>query len=215
MLVDPAAAALIRVIDDDPEVRLALEFMLTCEGYKVKVYESASGFLADDIPSQPGCIIADIRMPGMSGIELFSQLRERNYPVPLIFLTGHGDVDMAVEAMLNGAVDFIQKPVQSERLFQAINRAVIKNRSMTMGRCLDDIQRERAYYDTLSTREKEIIELISQGLMNKQIAERLGLSSRTVEVYRAGALRKLQLRSPAEIALFLGFIRQGAYDCSP
>lgn len=215
MLIDPVSAALIRVIDDDPEVRQALEFMLVCEGYKVKTYESAISFLTDDISSQMGCIIADIRMPEMSGIELFSQLRERNYPVPLIFLTGHGDIDMAVEAMLNGAVDFIQKPVRSERLFQAINRAIIKNRSVTMGRCLDDIQRERAYYDTLSSREKEIIELISQGLMNKQIAERLGLSPRTVEVYRASALRKLQLRTPAEIALFLGFIRQGAHDCTP
>ena len=110
MLLDRSPVPLVRVIDDDPEVLRAMDFMLVCEGYNVRLYRSAAEFLAEDSPSDFGCIIADVRMPDMSGIELFHLLRLRNYPVPLLFLTGHGDVEMAVDAMLHGAVDFIEKP---------------------------------------------------------------------------------------------------------
>ncbi len=110
-MLKPEHQPLIRVIDDEEGVRTALSFMLTSEGFRVKTYESAQTFLVDDTPSEPGCIIADVRMPGMSGIELFDELRARSYPVPLLFLSGHGDIDMAVSAVLHGAVDFVTKPV--------------------------------------------------------------------------------------------------------
>lgn len=208
MLLDHVPVPLIRVIDDDPEVLRAMDFMLTCEGYNVRLYNSAAEFLAEDCPSDFGCIIADVRMPDMSGIELFYLLRLRNYPVPLLFLSGHGDVEMAVDAMLHGAVDFIEKPIRNDRIFRAIERAIEQSRRRLDSRELGTPEEERFRYDTLTPREKDVMLLVAQGLMNKDVAERLGLSVRTVEIYRAGALRKLGVKTPAEIARLLTQIRQ-------
>ena len=206
MLLEQVPTPLIRIIDDDQEVLRSLAFMLECEGYKTKCYESAKQFLAEDSPSDFGCIIADVRMPEMSGLELFERLRERDYPVPLLFLTGHGDIDMAVQAMLDGAVDFIQKPIRNERLFLAIGRAIEKSRRHLSGRTLERPEDEKRRYESLSPREKDVARLIAQGLMNKEVAERLGLSARTVEIYRASALRKLEVKTPADLAQILAII---------
>ncbi len=214
MRLEREADPLVRVVDDDPEVRSALDFMLTCEGYRVKCYESAKRFLAEDVPSEPGCIIADIRMPEMSGIELFARLRERSYPVPLLFLTGHGDVDMAVDAMLGGAVDFIQKPIRNERLFLAIGRAIEKSKRRLGARALEEPDVEKARFEALTPREKDVVRLLAVGLMNKEVAERLGISPRTVEVYRATALRKLDVRTPADLAQIVAIVSEPQYPAA-
>ena len=184
-MLKPEHQPLIRVIDDEEGVRTALSFMLTSEGFRVKTYESAQTFLVDDTPSEPGCIIADVRMPGMSGIELFDELRARSYPVPLLFLSGHGDIDMAVSAVLHGAVDFVTKPVVPKRLLSA-GWGVPTNAS--------------ARWNILTDREQEIVNLIIAGRINREVADDLHISVRTVEGHRATAFKKLGVKTPEEAA---------------
>ena len=198
---DIKAKCLIRTVDDNPAMREALEFMLTAEGWHVKTYENGRAFLTDDAPSTPGCAILDVRMPGMSGLELQQEMNVRGYALPVIFLTGNGDIDMAVGAMRDGAVDFVQKPVRQERLLKAIARAVTRSVSETgAGETEGAI---RAKVQELTDREREIAELIGKKLTNRQISERTGITVRTVEVHRAAIIRKLGVRNPDEIERYL------------
>lgn len=197
-------APVIRVVDDNETLRHALEFMLRCEGYTVRAFGSAEDFLRDDIPSEPGCLILDVQMSGLSGLELFEVLRMRGYKVPIIFLTAHADVDMAVEAMRSGACDFYQKSVVPEKVLPAVARAVEKNPAAGV----KDLMRDVEAYKTLTEREEQILRLVSIGLVNRRIAERLKISERTVEHYRAGAMHKLGLTSSAQIAGFFERIDQ-------
>lgn len=198
---DIKAKCLIRTVDDDPAMREALEFMLTAEGWRVKTYENGRAFLTDDAPSTPGCAILDVRMPGMSGLELQQEMNVRGYALPIIFLTGNGDIDMAVSAMRDGAVDFVQKPVRQERLLKAIARAV--TRSVSETGAVETEGAIRAKVQKLTDREREIAELIGKKLTNRQISERTGITVRTVEVHRAAIIRKLGVRNPDEIERYL------------
>lgn len=198
---DIKAKCLIRTVDDDPAMREALEFMLTAEGWRVKTYENGRAFLTDDAPSTPGCAILDVRMPGMSGLELQQEMNVRGYALPIIFLTGNGDIDMAVGAMRDGAVDFVQKPVRQERLLTAIARAV--TRSVSETGAVETEGAIRAKVQELTDREREIAELIGKKLTNRQISERTGITVRTVEVHRAAIIRKLGVRNPDEIERYL------------
>ena len=198
---DIKAKCLIRTVDDDPAMREALEFMLTAEGWRVKTYENGRAFLTDDAPSTPGCAILDVRMPGMSGLELQQEMNVRGYALPIIFLTGNGDIDMAVSAMRDGAVDFVQKPVRQERLLKAIARAV--TRSVSETGAVETEGASRAKVQELTDREREIAELIGKKLTNRQISERTGITVRTVEVHRAAIIRKLGVRNPDEIERYL------------
>lgn len=198
---DIKAKYLIRTVDDDPAMREALEFMLTAEGWRVKTYENGRAFLTDDAPSTPGCAILDVRMPGMSGLELQQEMNVRGYALPIIFLTGNGDIDMAVSAMRDGAVDFVQKPVRQERLLKAIARAV--TRSVSETGAVETEGAIRAKVQELTDREREIAELIGKKLTNRQISERTGITVRTVEVHRAAIIRKLGVRNPDEIERYL------------
>ena len=198
---DIKAKCLIRTVDDDPAMREALEFMLTAEGWRVKTYENGRAFLTDDAPSTPGCAILDVRMPGMSGLELQQEMNVRGYALPIIFLTGNGDIDMAVSAMRDGAVDFVQKPVRQERLLKAIARAV--TRSVSKTGAVETEGAIRAKVQELTDREREIAELIGKKLTNRQISERTGITVRTVEVHRAAIIRKLGVRNPDEIERYL------------
>lgn len=198
---DIKAKCLIRTVDDDPAMREALEFMLTAEGWRVKMYENGRAFLTDDAPSTPGCAILDVRMPGMSGLELQQEMNVRGYALPIIFLTGNGDIDMAVSAMRDGAVDFVQKPVRQERLLKAIARAV--TRSVSETGAVETEGAIRAKVQELTDREREIAELIGKKLTNRQISERTGITVRTVEVHRAAIIRKLGVRNPDEIERYL------------
>lgn len=198
---DIKAKCLIRTVDDNPAMREALEFMLTAEGWHVKTYENGRAFLTDDAPSTPGCAILDVRMPGMSGLELQQEMNVRGYALPVIFLTGNGDIDMAVGAMRDGAVDFVQKPVRQERLLKAIARAV--TRSVSETGAVETEGAIRAKVQELTDREREIAELIGKKLTNRQISERTGITVRTVEVHRAAIIRKLGVRNPNEIERYL------------
>lgn len=198
---DIKAKCLIRTVDDNPAMREALEFMLTAEGWHVKTYENGRAFLTDDAPSTPGCAILDVRMPGMSGLELQQEMNVRGYALPVIFLTGNGDIDMAVGAMRDGAVDFVQKLVRQERLLKAIARAV--TRSVSETGAVETEGAIRAKVQELTDREREIAELIGKKLTNRQISERTGITVRTVEVHRAAIIRKLGVRNPDEIERYL------------
>ena len=191
---------LIRIVDDDRDLRESLEFMLICEGYEVKSYESAKAYLTDDMPSRPGCLILDVRMPELTGLQLQAVLNDRAERLPIVFLTAHGSIDMAVQTMREGACDFQQKPVRAETFLPAVARAVEKDRLRRGG--AEDIAEEVARYKTLSGREREVLRLVSQGLTSQAVADRLKVSKRTVDHQRTDALKKLTVRTPAELAGF-------------
>lgn len=197
---------LIRIVDDDERVLDALEFILTCEGYSVKTYANGHDFLCDDAPSRPGCVISDIRMPGMTGLELFSELQRRNYRRPLCFLTAHGDVEMAVDALKDGAVDYLLKPVEANKLFAAVSRALRLDRERRAE--IDDTVWWEDRWAQLTSREKEVIAHVAEGLMSREIANRLDISTRTVEAHRASALHKLHLQTPAQVAVMLAGLKK-------
>jgi two-component system, LuxR family, response regulator FixJ len=185
------------VVDDDSAVRDALKLLLRSVGQAVETYGSAQEFLDAYGEDRPGCLVLDIRMPGMSGLELQQKLNERHSILPIIFITGHGDVPMAVEAMQAGAVDFIQKPFRDQDLIDRINQALEKdgsNRAALGER--NDIRRR---LETLTPREREVLDLVVHGKANKVIAGDLKLSQRTVEIHRARVMEKMQASSLAHL----------------
>ena len=184
--------ALVRIVDDDDSLRDALRFVLETEGWRVADYRSANDFFRGDAPSVPGCVVMDVRMPGLTGIEAQAVMNERGFSLPVIFLTGHGDIDMAVMALHEGAADFIQKPVDNERLLAVIGAGAVLDGETARARCAE-----------LTNRERDIARLVAEGLTNRLIGERLSIAVRTVEVHRASALRKLGVRTPEEVRAVL------------
>lgn len=189
--------ALIRIVDDDDSLREALRFVLEMEGWKVTDYSSADAFLRGDAPSTPGCVVMDVRMPGLTGIEAQKVMIDRGYALPIVFLTGHGDIDMAVMALHDGAADFIQKPIDNERLLAAIGSSAYESVNAAMG--LPDEEEAKARVSSLTSRERGIAGLLAQGLTNREIGERLTIAVRTVEVHRASLLRKLGVKTAEEV----------------
>jgi two-component system response regulator FixJ len=189
--------ATVHVIDDDEAARHSLAFLLGTAKISVKTYESATAFLDSIGDVKSGCIITDVRMPGMSGIELLRKLKELGVAVPVIVVTGHGDVPLAVEAMKIGAADFIEKPFDDEALLQAVRAACNRQGSKNKQRA------ERVEIETrlatLSNREREVLQGLVRGLANKQIAFDLGISPRTVEIYRANLMTKMQASSLSDL----------------
>ena len=187
----------VHVVDDDVAVRDSLKMLLTSVGLSCQVHESGAAFLADFDESVSGCIVADIRMPGMSGLELQAKLNESETEVPLIFITGHGDVPMAVDAMKAGALDFIQKPFRDQELLDRINQALAKddNRRKTGEAEQDVLER----LESLTPREREVMDRVVRGEANKVIALDLGVSQRTVEIHRARVMQKMGARSLAQL----------------
>jgi RNA polymerase sigma factor (sigma-70 family) len=185
------------VVDDDEGVRNSLRFLLKSVGLTARTLSSASEFLDTYQPSQAGCLVLDVRMPGMSGLELQQQLNVRGAPIPVIFITGHGDVPMAVEAMQHGAFDFLQKPFRDQDLIDRIQRALERDaRSRT---ALAQHARIREHIDSLTPREREVLTLITQGKSNKVMAAELGVSQRTVEIHRARVMEKSGAASLAQL----------------
>lgn len=195
--MESGAAPLVRIVDDSADAREALRFMLECEGWETEAFESAEAFLAGDRPSRPGCLILDIRMPGRSGLELQAELVRRRSKLPVIFLTGHGEIETAVGAMREGAFDFQAKPVDPAKLLPAVAAAVEADRRRRGGAALSLASAG------LTPRELEIARLAASGLVSREIAERLGLSRRTVEHARAAALKKLGVADAAGAARVL------------
>lgn len=183
-------ASTVFLIDDQSSVRHALGEMLNVFGYVIETYESADRFLQALDPSRHGCVVADVRMPGMDGIELVRELARRQCPLPVVLISGHADVPMAVTAIKAGAEDFIEKPVDDVQLVAAINRGLA--RAHTQQRLQEKIQDVLARFERLTPREVEVFDLVVQGYTSEAIAERLGISIRTVEGYRVQIMDKMQ-----------------------
>ena len=192
---------LIRLIDDDEMVLGSESFLLRMEGWQTAQYLSAEEFLSKDDSERPGCIILDIRMPGLNGMELQSLMMEKNIDLPIIFLTGHGDIDMAVSALKKGAVDFLVKPANDERLQEAVKNAVEKNILSRQKNIEHDNMLE--LYEQLTEREKDIAPMVANGTANKVIAIDLDISENSVKKYRSSILEKLQVRTIVELTDFL------------
>jgi two-component system response regulator FixJ len=203
----------VHVIDDDEAMRDSLAFLLQSANVAVRTYESAAAFLDKLSEISGGCIVSDVRMPGMSGIELLKRLRELNVALPVIVITGHGDVPLAVEAMKSGAADFIEKPFDDELLLASV-RSALKNQAADQER-----DAARAAIDArlalLSNREREVLQGLIAGQPNKIIAYELGISPRTVEIYRANVMTKMEAGSLSDLvrmALVGGMIAAGPDD---
>jgi FixJ family two-component response regulator len=190
-------SALVMVVDDDAGVRNAMRALLKSVGLNSALFASAQEFLTAYQPSQLGCLVLDIRMPGMSGMELQQQLNMRGAVIPVIFMSGHGDIPMAVEAMQHGAFDFLQKPFRDQELLDRVQRALV--RDMENRARLRHTDRIRERLASLSPREREVLDLVTQGKANKMVAGDLGVSQRTVEIHRAHVMQKMEAGSLAEL----------------
>lgn len=189
----PNDQALIRVVDDDRDFLEGLCFLLDAKGWKTVGYRSAQSILTSDAPSMPGCLILDIRMPGMSGIELQAEMKRREIDLPIIILTGHADIDSAVKTLKMGAVDFLQKPVTPELLFESVEEAVKLSLVHRLGGL--DQKALREVLSGFSVREKQLTVMLVQGLVNSAIAERLNLTLKTIQNYRNTIYRKLRVHN--------------------
>ncbi|MEZ5615714.1 MAG: response regulator transcription factor [Rhodocyclaceae bacterium] len=185
------------VVDDDEAMRDSLLWLLESQGFAVTAYASAEDFLAACHDDMSGCIVLDVRMPGMSGLELYEKLNARHCTLPVIFITGHGDVPMAVSALKKGAVDFIEKPFGDKDMLQLVEQCLELDRA-TRDRRLKE-RRVAQRLSSLTEREREVMELVLAGKLNKQIADVLNISIKTVEVHRARIMDKMAVRSVAEL----------------
>ena len=185
------------VVDDDKAVRRFLSGLIASVGLKVETYATAQEFLDAGDPSRPGCLLLDIRMPGMSGLELQKELASRNFRIPIIILTGHGNVQVAVHAMKAGAVDFIEKPFNNELLLDRIQQAVAESVQAGTTRANRDEIAHRM--DLLTLREHQVLDIVTVGETNKAIARRLDISEKTVEIHRARVMEKMQAKSLADL----------------
>lgn len=190
--------ALVRIVDDDAEQLKSLAFLLRMGGFEVMTYQSAQAFLEMDDPRKPGCLLLDHRMPGMTGMELQAELVERGSLLPVIFLSAHGDIPMAMQAVHRGAMDFLVKPAAPDVLIAAVEKAVKKS--------FEDLAADAGQADlaekaaALTDRELEVARLVAQGLINKQIGDKLGISLPTVKLHRGNAAKKLGVRSAVAMA---------------
>ncbi|OZG72905.1 DNA-binding response regulator [Hahella sp. CCB-MM4] len=193
------------VVEDDEPVRDSLLLLLKAEGYATKGYESAHAFLEEDVVSLSGCLILDIRMPGMTGMELHKKLLEMGCAIPVIFVTGHGDVAMAVEAMKLGAVDFVQKPYREEDLLDKVKQALTMDAEQQEALKYKEKLQQRI--ESLTPREREIMDMMIEGNANKVIAIELDISQRTVEIHRSRVMQKMGTHSLAQLVQMVLAVR--------
>jgi len=193
--------AVIHVVDDDPAVRDALVMLLEQHGLKASAWPGAAELLAGLAPELPGCIITDVRMPGMDGLELQEELARRGVSMPIIVLTGHGDIPMSVRAMRGGAIDFLTKPVGAATLLASVREALRRDEETRRRAARAQSNHERLA--GLTAREREVMELAVQGIPNKEIGRRLGISHRTVEIHRARLMQKTGTQSIGELVHLL------------
>ena len=204
-------AAVVHVIDDDEAVRQSTAFLLRTANIQVETYETATEFLDALHRVKPGCVVTDVRMPGMSGIEMLQRLQSLKFPMPVIVITGHGDVPLAVEAMKAGAMDFIEKPFDDEVLLGAVRAALNAQATDTERRALTATINSRVA--SLSNREHEVLEGLVAGHPNKTIAYDLGITPRTVEIYRANVMTKMEAASLSDLVRMA--LLAGILDSSP
>ena len=193
---------MIHVVDDDESLRESLLDLLDAAGYQAQGHACTDDFLLQPPPDRPGCVLLDVRMPGRSGLELQSELQRMGISLPIVFLTGHADVTTSVKAMKAGAVDFLEKPVQRDALFEALRNALARDAEQRAAR--EQRHRQDQRLSVLTPRERDVFERIVSGKLNKQIAGDLGISLRTVKAFRARLMHKLGVATAAELGRLAG-----------
>jgi FixJ family two-component response regulator len=185
------------IVEDDPSLRTALQRLFGTVGLSAVAFGSAAELLQNKLPDAPGCLILDVRLPGLSGLDIQSELAKANVHTPIIFMSGHGDIPMTVRAMKSGAVDFLTKPFRDQDMLDAVVAAIERDRlRRSKEREVTDL---KALFESLSPREREIMALVTTGLMNKQVAAEVGLSEITVKIHRGNVMRKMGARSLADL----------------
>jgi FixJ family two-component response regulator len=191
------AEPVVFVVDDDASVRDALKSLLRSVGLLVEVFGSAPEFLQSKLPDVPSCLVLDVRLPGLSGLDFQTELAKANIHIPIIFITGHGDIPMTVKAMKAGAVEFLTKPFRDQDLLDAVQLGLERDRIRREGE--HSVSKLKALFDSLTPREQEVIAYVTAGLMNKQIAGELGVSEITIKVHRGNVMRKMGAKSLADL----------------
>ncbi|MFZ0150504.1 MAG: response regulator transcription factor [Xanthobacteraceae bacterium] len=189
--------AVVFVIDDDADLRDGLSNLLRSVGLQVRAFGSATNFLESKLPDAPSCLVLDVRLPGLSGLDFQSELIKKNIGMPIVFMSAHGDIPMTVRAMKAGAVEFLPKPFHDQSMLDAVHSALEKDRERRKG--IGDTSQLRSSFDSLTSREQEIFAYVASGLMNKQIAAEIEVSEITVKVHRASVMRKMGAKSLADL----------------
>ena len=192
-----ADSATVFVIDDDARIRAATERLLKSVGLHAESYATPKEFLTRKLPDGPTCLVLDVRLPGMSGLDVQRKLAEEGIEIPVIFITGHADIPMTVRAMKSGAVEFLTKPFRDQDLLDAIQQAL--QRQGEARQQLRETQQLKEHYETLTVREREVMGLLVSGMLTKQIASKIGISEITAQVHRGQVMRKMHANSPAEL----------------
>jgi FixJ family two-component response regulator len=196
---DTSGESVVFIVDDDPTVRGAINDLLLSVGRRVQLFDSATELLQTGLPAVPSCLVLDIRLPGLSGLDLQAELANAGLPIPVIFITGYGDIPMSVRAMKAGAVDFLTKPFRDQDLLDAVTRALDRDRKRRNDE--KDIQDLRVSFRSLTPREKQIMALVTDGLLNKQIAAIAGISEVTTKIHRGRVMRKMGAKSLADLVV--------------
>jgi FixJ family two-component response regulator len=200
----PETQPVVFVIDDDSSVREALSSLFRSVGLRVELFTSAAEFLNANPPSAPSCLVLDVRLPGVSGLDFQTELAKANMHIPIIFITGHGDIPMTVKAMKAGAVEFLTKPFRDQDMLDAVQLAFAKDRARRESeKTTSDL---RGSFEALTSREQEVMALVTSGLMNKQIAAEIGVSEITVKFHRGNVMRKMGARSLADLVKMAGIL---------
>jgi FixJ family two-component response regulator len=199
---------IVYIVDDDVSVCRALSLLLKSHGFKVETFTRAAGFLAFKHPKLPSCLVLDIQLPDINGLALQEAMAARQLTIPIVFITGHGDIPMSVKGMKAGAVDFLPKPFTKEKLLSAITQAISKNKSQI--KKLAEISKIKRRIKTLSPRELEVFRLVAKGMLSKQIARRRGTSLQTIKVHRSRVMQKMQAKTVTEL---IHFAQKTAITC--
>jgi FixJ family two-component response regulator len=197
MSMSAGPQAIVVIIDDDEDVRDSVSNLMRSVGLQTKTFASISEFLQWNRPNVPSCLVLDVRLPGMSGLDFHAEMSKSSVPMPVVFMTGHGDIPMTVQAMKGGAVDFLTKPFRDQDLIDAVQAGLERDRKQRQ--IFGDASRMKSNYEALTPREQEIMAMVYAGLMNKQIAGKIGVSEVTVKFHRGNVMRKMGAKSIAEL----------------